>query len=154
MFGIAFVVVTFGLIFCVNSSSLIARIIGWPAEMVYNLHMEYQLPPYGGDKGFAWLLIAPVFGFIAWFIVGTFLGHLWVNFCRGNYLNGESDAEEDSRQAAKQIRNRPEYKSFLSDKPERRFIYDEDLATEFKKWVDQNQGSEQGGRGDGDKPPN
>jgi hypothetical protein len=143
MFGVAFVVVAFALMFCVNASSLIAHLIGWPAEIIYNLHMEYRLPPYGGDKGFAWFIIAPVIGFIAWFIVGTILGYLWVNFRRGNSLSGEPYADEiSSRQAGKQIRNRPEYESFLADRPERQFLYDEDLPTVFGNWLDQKQQSE------------
>ena len=143
LIGVTFVVVGIALMFCVHPSSLIARLIGWPAEMIYNLHIEYQVPPHGGDKGFAWLLIAPVCGLIAWFIVGTFLGYLWVRFRRGKSLDGEPSTDEVGyRQAGKQIRNRPEYESFLADDPERRFLYDEDLPNEFEKWVDQKQRSE------------
>lgn len=83
-----------------------------------------------------------VFGFIAWFIVGTLLGYFWVTFLRGKSLNGEPKSDEIGyRQAGKLIRNRPEYESFLADNPEHRFLYDEDLPTEFEKWIDQKQRS-------------
>ena len=90
LIGLLFVALTIADTFLAAiPSNPVSGFFQWPAEFIYSLHMDYKWPPYGGDAGFAWVIIAPGIGLIVWFIVGTLLGSLLLKFRKGNVQKGE-----------------------------------------------------------------
>ena len=88
--GIVFVVLVYTLEFsseALDYPTIVPRMIELPSRCIMDPVQYYKLPPHG-DAGFIWFIISPG---IAWFVIGTLAGYLWVMLRKAITLKGKQD---------------------------------------------------------------